>query len=133
MRPDLRILIAAVAGALAAWTWSRAVETPPMPLVRIAELQIEPAQLAAYTTAVKEEIQASVRVEPGVLAIYAVAEKDNPTRLRFFEIYADEAAYQAHRQSPHFRKYFETTQSMIASRKLVETVPVQLSAKPQGF
>jgi quinol monooxygenase YgiN len=132
MKANSRILIAAALAALSAWTLSRAVEKPAMPLVRIAELQIEAAQLAAYTAAVKEEIQASVRVEPGVLAIYAVAEKDEPTRIRFFEIYADEAAYQAHRQSPHFRKYFETTKSMITSRKLIETVPIQLSAKPQG-
>ena len=57
----------------------------------------------------------SVRVEPGVLALYAVAEKSAPTRLRFFEIYASEAAYDAHIASPHFRKYRTTTESMIRS------------------
>ena len=46
-----------------------------------------------------------------------------------FEIYSDEAAYQSHIASPHFREYFETTKHMITSRKLIETVPVQLSAK----
>ena len=64
-----------------------------MPLVRIAELEIDPAHLDAYRAAVREEIETSVRVEPGVLAIYAVAEKDNPAKLRFFEMYADESAY----------------------------------------
>src|SRR3954465_2915948 len=90
-------------------------EEPRVPYVRIAELEIDPAQLENYTAAVKEEMETSVRVEPGVLAIYAVAEKDNPRKLRFFEMYADEAAYKAHRESPHFRK---TTRSMIRSRKL---------------
>src|SRR6516165_12348333 len=80
-------------------------EEPRMPYVRIAELEIDPARLDAYKASVKEEMEASVRVEPGVLAIYAVAEKDNPTRLRFFEIYADEAAYNTHRESAHFKKY----------------------------
>jgi quinol monooxygenase YgiN len=60
-------------------------------VVRIAELEIDPAQLESYEAAVKEEMEAAVRLEPGVLAIYAVAEKDHPTRLRFFEIYASEA------------------------------------------
>jgi quinol monooxygenase YgiN len=106
-----------------------AAEEPRMPHVRIAELEIDPARLDAYKAAVKEEMEASVRVEPGVLAIYAVAEKDNPARLRFFEIYADEAAYNAHRESAHFKKYVETTKSMITSRKLIDTVPVQMSAK----
>lgn len=99
-------------------------------VVRIAELEIDPAQLDKYTAAVKEEMEASVRTEPGVLGIYSVAEKDNPSKLRFFEIYADEAAYQAHIQSPHFRKYYETTKTMITSRKLIETTPVLLAAKP---
>ena len=102
-----------------------------MPVVRIAELDIDPAQLDSYTAAVKEEIEASVRLEPGVLAIYAVAEKGNPSKLRFFEIYADEAAYRAHIASPHFRKYFETTKDMIRSKRLIETVPIQLGAKNQ--
>ena len=101
----------------------------PTPLVRIAELRIATGQLEAYTRAVRKEIEISVRTEPGVLAIYSVAEKADPTSLRFFEIYADEAAYQSHLASPHFREYFEITQQMITSRKLIETVPVQLSAK----
>ena len=99
------------------------------PLVRIAELTIDPAQLENYKAAVKEEMETSIRTEPGVLAIYSVALKEDPSQLRFFEIYKDEAAYQAHIASAHFRKYVEITKGMIRSRKLLETVPVQLSAK----
>ncbi|RQS40903.1 antibiotic biosynthesis monooxygenase [Burkholderia sp. Bp8990] len=98
-------------------------------VVRIAELVIDPAQLDAYKVAVKEEMEESIRVEPGVLAIYSVAEKDMPNSLRFFEIYASEEAYRAHLESLHFKKYVAITQSMILSRKLIDTVPVQLSAK----
>lgn len=98
-------------------------------VVRIARLVIDPAQLVAYQVAVKEEMAESVRLEPGVLAIYSVAEKDHPNRLHFFEIYADEAAYQSHIASPHFQKYLKTTKAMIVSKELLETEPVQLSAK----
>ena len=76
-------------------------------------------------------METSVRVEPGVLAIYAVAEAVNPSRLRFFEMYADEAAYKAHIASAHFQRYFETTKGMIISRRLIDTVPILLSAKKQ--
>jgi len=102
---------------------------PAAPLVRIAELRIKPAELDHYKEAVREEIETSVRVEPGVLAIYCVAEKKDATLLRFFEMYADQAAYEAHIASPHFRKYFDTTKDMIVSKKLIDTDPVQLSAK----
>jgi quinol monooxygenase YgiN len=79
-----------------------AAEELRMPIVRMADLEIDPAQLEGFTAAVKEEMEISVRVEPGVLAIYAVAEKDNPAKLRFFEMYADEEAFKAHIASPHF-------------------------------
>ena len=100
-----------------------------IPFVRMAELEIDPAQLEGYAAAVKEEMETSVLVEPGVLAIYAVAEQGNPCKLRFFEMYSDEAAYRSHIQSAHFKKYAETTKDMITSRKLIDTVPLQLSAK----
>jgi quinol monooxygenase YgiN/phenylpyruvate tautomerase PptA (4-oxalocrotonate tautomerase family) len=103
----------------------------PVPFVRVAELEIDPAQLDAYTAAVREEMETSVRVEPGVLSIHCVAEKDSPARLRFFEMYADEAAYKAHIESAHFKKYVLTTKAMIVSRKLIDVVPVR-SARRQN-
>ena len=99
------------------------------PLVRIAELEIDPDQLPAYEAAVSEEIDESIRSESGVLTIYAVALADQRSRLRFLEIYADEAAYRQHLESPHFKKYVQTTQPMIRARKLVETRPVFLGLR----
>lgn len=111
------------------WFGSVFAAEPPEKVVRIAQLVIDPAQLAAYHAAVKEEMADSVRLEPGVLAIYSVAEKEHPNRLHFFEIYASEAAYRSHIASAHFQKYVATTQSMIMSRVLIETEPVQLSSQ----
>jgi quinol monooxygenase YgiN len=94
--------------------------TTTAPHVRVAELDIAPDQLALYKAAVIEEIEDSIRLEPGVLAIYSMSLQDSPHRLRFFEVYADEAAYLQHIASPHFKKYVEITKSMITSRKLFE-------------
>lgn len=103
---------------------------PAAALVRIAELEIDPAQLEAYKAAVTEEIEASIRLEPGVLAIYSVALKENLAHLRFFEIYADENAYRQHIESPHFKKYVDVTKSMITARRLFETEPIAATLKP---
>lgn len=125
-----RTLAACICAVLVAGVSQSAIaEEVHMPLVRIAQLEIDPARLESYTAAVKEEIETSIRVEPGVLAIYAVAERDSPFKLRFFEMYADEAAYNAHIASAHFRKYADATKDMITSKTLIETVPVQLSSK----
>ncbi|KQV99827.1 hypothetical protein ASC87_02750 [Rhizobacter sp. Root1221] len=101
------------------------------PLVRIALLDIDPAQLAAYRAAVSEEIDDSIRLEPGVLSISAPALKDQPHQLRFFEIYADAAACRRHLDSAHFRKCVDITRPMIASRRLLETTPLFLSLRPR--
>ena len=98
-------------------------------LVRIAELEIDADQLSAYTAALKEEISTSVRVEPGVLTLYAVAVKGHPTQIRIFETYANRAAYEAHLQTPHFKKYKSETQGMVKSLNLIETKPILLGAK----
>ncbi len=98
-------------------------------VVRVARLQIDAAQLENYKAALKEEIETSVRIEAGVLALYAVSEKDNPTHITVFEIYADTNAYHAHLETPHFKKYKTTTQEMVKSLELVETVPIFLGAK----
>jgi quinol monooxygenase YgiN len=99
------------------------------PLVRIAELEIDPGQLEAYRSTLKEEIAASIRIEPGGLTLYAVSVKDHPTQIRIFETYADRSAYEARLQTSHFKKYKSETQGMVKSLKLIETDPILLGAK----
>jgi quinol monooxygenase YgiN len=104
-------------------------ESSREPIVRIAELEIYPDQVAAYKAALKEEIETSIRVEPGVLALYAVSVKDHPNQIRLFESYSDQAAYQSHLQTIHFRTYKVQTQNMVKSLTLIETDPILLGSK----
>ena len=99
------------------------------PVVRLAELRIDPGRLEEYKAALREEIETSIRLEPGVLTLYAVSVKGDPAQIRLFEMYADEAAYEAHLQAPHFKKYKSGTQGMVKSLVLVETDPILLRAK----
>jgi quercetin dioxygenase-like cupin family protein/quinol monooxygenase YgiN len=116
----------------------RAGATPPpvvpslnsVKTVRIAELDIDPARLESYLAIVQPEMAASIEKEPGVFALYAVADKGDPSKLMFLELYADDAAYEQHRSTPHFQHYLKSTGDMIVSRKLREATPVQLNAKP---
>jgi quinol monooxygenase YgiN len=102
----------------------------PSRYVRVAELQIDPVQAEAFAAATREVGQASVRLEEGCIALYAVADKDNPNFVRVFEIYRDPTAYQAHLQTPHFRKFRDATNAMVISRKLMDAAPVSLATKP---
>jgi len=98
-------------------------------VVRLAELHIDPSQLEEYKSTLRDEIEASIRLEPGVLTMYAVSVKGDPAQIRIFEMYADAAAYEAHLQTPHFKKYKTGTQGMVKSLVLVETDPILLGAK----
>lgn len=100
-------------------------------VVRIAKLQIDSAQLDNYKAALKEETEASVRLEAGVLTLNAVADKNNPTQITIFEIYANQEAYLAHLKTPHFLKYKIGTKDMVKSLELMETVPIALQSKPK--
>ena len=104
-------------------------ESPGAPIVRIAELEIDPAQLEAYKLALKEEIETSIRVEPGVLTLYAVALKGHPEQVRLFETYKDAAAYESHLHSPHFKTYKIRTHQMVKGLRLLETEPILLGSK----
>jgi quinol monooxygenase YgiN len=100
--------------------------------VRIAELEVDPAQLESFKAASKEVGEISVRVEPGCLVLYAVSERDTPARVTVFEIYRDADAYKTHTQTPHFKKFRSTTDDMVRSRKLIDTIPISLAAKGKG-
>ncbi len=99
------------------------------PLVRIAELEIDPTQIETYKVLLKEEISTSMRVEPGVLTLSAVSLRDHPNQIRIFETYKDQAAYEFHLRTPHFKKYNGATQGMVKSLKLIETEPILLEQK----
>lgn len=104
------------------------------PCVNMAEITLKPECRDAFLAAVREEMRESLRVEPGVVALYMVADENDENKLTFFEIYADDEAYQKHRDTPHFKKYIETTKDMAVSKKVIRATPLELcdrlGAKP---
>ncbi|MBY3388017.1 putative quinol monooxygenase [Rhizobium laguerreae] len=100
------------------------------PVVRMAELEIDPDTLETYRALLKEEIEASVALEDGVISLSAVSIRDNPNRIRILEVYADQEAYEAHLRTPHFLKYKNQTAHMVTSLTLIEVDPITMRAKP---
>ena len=128
---DAKQILVLGASVLAAFSGGSAMgKDSKEPYVRVAEIEIDSAQLEPYNAAVKEQIEAAVRLEPGVLALYSVADEENPAHIFVFEMYADVDAYKAHLETAHFKKYKATTQNMVKSLKLRDTVPILLGAKP---
>src|ERR1700761_1466432 len=100
-------------------------------MVRLAKIQVDPAQLEQYNKALKEQMTTAVSVEPGVLTYYAVADKNDPSRITILEIYADTAAYKSHIETAHFKKYKETVQHMVKSLELDDVTLIGVAKKPE--
>lgn len=98
-------------------------------IVRIAELEIDPARLDAYRALLSEEIEASIALEPGVLMLHAVSKKAQPELIRILEIHAGREAYEAHLGMPHFLKYKRETADMVRSLRLIDVDPIMMRAK----
>ena len=99
-------------------------------IYRIAKITVDPEQLDKYQAALKEQMTTAMAVEPGVLSYYAVSDKKDATHITIFEIYADSTAYQAHIQTPHFKKYKETVKDMVKSLYLEDVSVIGIAKKP---
>lgn len=102
-------------------------------LVRIAELEIDPALLKEYLAVLRDESRASVEREAGVICIFPMQIKERPASIRLVEIYASEEAYKAHLESPHFKHYKIATQHMVRSLVLIDVQAIDTAAMPLIF
>lgn len=56
------------------------------------------------------DAQGSVKDEPGCYRFDILQANADPNRFHLYEVYADEAALEAHRDSPHYKKWRNTVQ-----------------------
>ncbi|WAC13086.1 carboxymuconolactone decarboxylase family protein [Dyadobacter pollutisoli] len=131
---ELAGLIEKYVGRAQANTLRKAIAQPALPviqpdmMIRISEIEILPEYLAAYKAILGQESSESVKIEPGVIAIYPMYQKENPGQIRIVEIYANQAAYKSHLQTPHFLHYKTTTMKMVKTLKLVDMYAIDPQA-----
>ena len=56
------------------------------------------------------DAQGSVKDEPECYRFDILQANADPNRFHLYEVYADEAALEAHRDSPHYKKWRNTVQ-----------------------
>lgn len=88
--------------------------------IRLAEITIEPQYSEEYLKKAKKVGAISVEKEEGVICVFPMVMQEDLSQVRIVEIYRDEAAYQAHLQTPHFLEYKSSTLKMVKSLKLIE-------------
>ncbi len=85
-------------------------------LILTVDLTIKPENVDAFTAQALQNA-ADSRQEPGCRQFDVLRDPKDPTRLLLFEIYNDEAAFEAHQQTAHFKSYLAEGVPMLAERK----------------
>lgn len=76
-------------------------------------VHVQPDAVAAFLDATRKNAEASLR-EPGVLRFDVVQDLSDPTRFVLVEVYRDQAAPAAHKQTAHYQTWRDTVAPMMA-------------------
>ena len=99
--------------------------------VNAVDLVIVPSEMPKFIEAIKENAAASVK-EPGCREFNVLVLANRPNHVFLFEVYDNEAALAAHRETPHFKKYFAPSGNMVADRNVRGMSVIALNVKGQG-
>jgi (4S)-4-hydroxy-5-phosphonooxypentane-2,3-dione isomerase len=82
-------------------------------LVVHVDIAVVPDQLQSFLDATEENAMAS-RKEPGVVRFDVLSDRDDPTHVVLVEIYRDEAAAAAHKDTGHYQRWRDIVAQMMA-------------------
>jgi autoinducer 2-degrading protein len=84
--------------------------------VNAVDLDIVPAEHDNFLAAIKENGAAAAK-EPGCKRFDILNLGSDPNHFFLYEVYDNEAAFKAHRETEHFKKYAAATAKMVAKRE----------------
>ena len=87
-----------------------------MSFVLAVTIRIKPETVDAFMKGVLENAR-HARKEPGCRQFEVLVDPADRTKVMLFEVYDDEKAFEAHQQTPHFRKYLADVVPLLASRE----------------
>jgi (4S)-4-hydroxy-5-phosphonooxypentane-2,3-dione isomerase len=108
-----------------------AAAQPTQHYVQLVDYEIASAALERFIEALKENGAATIK-EAGCLQFDFSQSASNPNQLFIYEVYENEAAVQAHRNSDHFKKYVSATKDMAVNRQIRPMVSVVHYVKPNA-
>jgi autoinducer 2-degrading protein len=76
-------------------------------------IQVKPEYVEAFIAASRENA-ASTILEPGNLRFDVLQQADDPQRFILYEVYRDEEASKAHKQTAHYARWRDTVETWMA-------------------
>jgi (4S)-4-hydroxy-5-phosphonooxypentane-2,3-dione isomerase len=80
------------------------------------DLRIKPENVESFIAKAVENAAAS-RKEPGCRQFDVLVDPKDRTQVMLYEVYLDDKAFEAHQQTPHFKKYVAEAVPLLASRE----------------
>ncbi len=87
-------------------------------LVVLAEFKVRPGRMAEFLPLIEQHARNSRAHEPGCLQFDVVRDGSDPDRAFVYEVYVDEAAFEAHKAAPYLAWYRERAEPLLLERKV---------------
>ena len=95
----------------------------------MVDFQVNDGKMDEFLPLMKENARASVANEPGCLQFDVLHVQGEPNRLVLFEVYQDEAAFQAHMKMPHLAAFLEKARPMMGKAQMTKLDRAAANAK----
>lgn len=84
--------------------------------VLVVNIRIKPQNVERWMPMALENA-CEARKEPGCRQFDVLVDPQDRARVMLYEVYNDAAAFDAHQQTPHFKKYLAEAVPLLASRE----------------
>jgi autoinducer 2-degrading protein len=87
--------------------------------VIMVDFRLKPGAEAAFRPLIEENARMSVRDEPGCRRFDVVVPHGDAGRVLLYEIYDDEAAFDAHCRTPHFAAFDRDSAELVHTKDVI--------------
>ncbi len=84
----------------------------------IVTIKLHPGKAEEFRPHILANAQAAVRDEPDCHLFHVLQSQDDPDTFFFYEVYSDAESLNVHREQPHFKKFLEDANDMVAERTI---------------
>jgi autoinducer 2-degrading protein len=84
--------------------------------VLAVNLEIKAGDVDRFMAMALENARATRETEPGCRQFDVLVDPKDKTKVMFYEVYDDEAAFEAHQKTAHFKGYFDKALGFLAAR-----------------
>ena len=100
--------------------------------ILLVQVEVRPELLPEFRAAIRDNAANSVAHDEGCLRFDVAAETEARNRFVFYEVYTSEAAWHAHRESPHFLAYKSVADRALVSRTMTRLEPLQRASAQES-